>query len=62
MVVRKPKERRKDVTKDISIHLRVTEEQKRTLSEAAETLGIGLSAFLLSTALKEAKRLRSEHS
>ena len=58
MVVRKPKVRRKDVTKDISIHIRVTEEQRRTLIEAAESVGIGLSAFVLSTAMKEAKRLK----
>jgi uncharacterized protein (DUF1778 family) len=53
------RKKRKDVIKDISIHIRVTEDQKAALAEAAESLGIGLSAWLLSTAIREAQRLKS---
>ena len=56
------RKKRKDVTKDISIHIRVTEDQKAALTEAAESLGIGLSAWLLSTAIREAQRLKSKQS
>lgn len=54
------RKKRKDVTKDISIHIRVTEDQKAVLTEAADSLGIGLSAWMLSTTIREAQRLRSK--
>jgi uncharacterized protein (DUF1778 family) len=59
---KKPAEKKEhDPTKkETSIHIRVTDDQKQVLVEAAESVGIGLSAFLLSTAMKEAKRLKSE--
>jgi uncharacterized protein (DUF1778 family) len=55
------RKKRKDVTKDISIHIRVTEDQKELLAEAANSLGIGLSAWLLSTAIREAQRMKSKN-
>ncbi len=40
-----------------AIQVRVTEEEKRLLTEAAQKAGSGLSAWLRAVALKEARRL-----
>ena len=56
----KPKvgaKRRKAVTKDDSIRLRCTEEQKALLTEAATREGQGLSGWLLRLGLVEARRI-----
>jgi uncharacterized protein (DUF1778 family) len=39
--------RRKEVRKEDSIRIRVTEEQKQALTEAAERSGLGVSSWLL---------------
>lgn len=49
-----PTKRRKKVTKDKSIQVRVTDEQKEILARAAERAGLGLSSWLLSLGLREA--------
>lgn len=46
--------RRKDVRKDQDIRIRVTEEQKQTLTEAAARAGLGVSSWLLMLGLREA--------
>jgi uncharacterized protein (DUF1778 family) len=46
--------RRKKVTKDKSVQVRVTDEQKAILSKAAERSGLGLSSWLLMLGLREA--------
>jgi len=48
--------RRKEVRKDQDIRIRVTEEQKQTLTEAAERAGLGVSSWLLMLGLREAKK------
>jgi uncharacterized protein (DUF1778 family) len=52
---RAPK-RRKVVRKEQQIHVRVTAEQKEQLAEAAGRVGLGVSSWMLSVALREAKR------
>ena len=49
---RKPKALRKEAV----INVRVTDEQKVTLTEAATRAGLGVSSWILTTALREAKR------
>jgi uncharacterized protein (DUF1778 family) len=49
---RKPKRERKEDR----IIIRVTEEQKATLAQAATKTGLGVSPWLLSLGLKEAQR------
>jgi len=51
-----PPKRRKVVRKEVSIHLRVTEEQKARLTEAAERAGLGVSSWLLMLGLRAARR------
>lgn len=46
--------RRKKVTKDKSIQVRVTDAQKEILAKAAERAGVGLSTWLLLVGLREA--------
>jgi uncharacterized protein (DUF1778 family) len=46
--------RRKKVTKDRSIQVRVTEGQKEILVKAAERAGLGVSSWLLMLGLREA--------
>ncbi len=46
--------RRKDVHKDKTIQIRVTEKQKDTLTEAAERAGLGVSSWMLSISLTAA--------
>lgn len=46
--------RRKEVRKEDSIRIRVTAEQKQTLTEAAERSGLGVSSWLLSVGLRAA--------
>jgi uncharacterized protein (DUF1778 family) len=48
--------RRKLVRKEVSIHLRVTEEQKARLTEAAARAGLGVSSWLLMLGLRAARR------
>lgn len=45
---------RKAVRKEEIIRLRVTAEQKQTLTEAAERAGLGVSSWLLMLGLREA--------
>lgn len=51
-----PIKRRKAVRKDQSVLVRLTAEQKETLTAAAAKVGLGLSTWLLSTALKAAQQ------
>lgn len=46
--------RRKEVRKEDSIRIRVTEEQKQTLTDAATRAGLGVSSWLLMLGLREA--------
>jgi uncharacterized protein (DUF1778 family) len=48
--------RRKQVRKELSLHIRVTEAQKAELSAAAERAGIGLSSWMLAVALRAARK------
>jgi uncharacterized protein (DUF1778 family) len=48
--------RRKAVLKGEQIHIRVTTDQKATLVEASASAGLGVSSWMLSVALREAKR------
>jgi len=48
--------RRKQVRKDLSLHIRVTEAQKAELSAAAERAGIGLSSWMLAVSLRAARK------
>jgi uncharacterized protein (DUF1778 family) len=48
---RKPKAQRKED----SIRVRVTDGQKKALTEAAESAGLGVSSWVLSVALREAQ-------
>lgn len=60
---REPKEepkRRKVVLKDKVILIRATEAQKKSLAEAAEKAGLGLSSWMLSVALREIQRAANE--
>jgi hypothetical protein len=53
----KPKPKpRKPVTKDESIHIRLTAEQKDGLTEAATRAGLGLSTWLLMLGLREMQK------
>ena len=49
---RKPKALRKEAI----INVRLTDEQKTTLTSAATKAGLGVSSWLLSLGLREAKR------
>lgn len=51
----KPK-RRKPVRKEENIHIRLTEEQKEALTEAATKAGLGLSTWLLTLGLREVQK------
>jgi uncharacterized protein (DUF1778 family) len=46
--------RRKEVRKEEIIRLRVTAEQKQTLTDAATRAGLGVSSWLLMLGLREA--------
>jgi len=46
--------RRKEVRKEKDIRIRVTEEQKQTLTDAATRAGLGVSSWLLMLGLREA--------
>lgn len=56
------KERRKDASdrKEDQIRIRVTTEQKTILTEAATKAGLGVSGWLLSVGLREARALERE--
>jgi uncharacterized protein (DUF1778 family) len=47
--------RRKQVRKEDSIRIRVTDEQKRLLTDAAEKRGLGVSTWLLTLGLEAAQ-------
>lgn len=49
--------RRKQTRKEEQIRIRVTTDQKETLSEAAEKAGLGVSSWLLTVGLREARKL-----
>src|SRR5262249_41813167 len=49
--------RRKAVRKEGNIHIRVTDDQKALLTEAAEKAGTGVSTWVLIVALREARNL-----
>jgi uncharacterized protein (DUF1778 family) len=49
---RKPKALRKEAI----VNIRMTDEQKTTLTEAAQKAGLGVSPWLLSLGLREARR------
>jgi uncharacterized protein (DUF1778 family) len=51
---KRPK-RRKLVRKEDSIHIRLTADQKQTLTEAAERAGLGVSSWLLAIGLRAAE-------
>jgi uncharacterized protein (DUF1778 family) len=46
--------RRKEVRKDQDIRIRVTADQKQTLTDAATRAGLGVSSWMLMLALREA--------
>lgn len=48
--------KRKAEKKDVILHVRVTEEQKRVLEKAAASVGADLSTYVRMTALERAKR------
>jgi len=50
--------RRKEVRKEDSIRIRVTEDQKRILTDAAEHAGLGVSSWLLTVGLRAAQEHR----
>ncbi|HEY1816365.1 MAG TPA: DUF1778 domain-containing protein [Kofleriaceae bacterium] len=56
-----PKKRKKD-RKALSIQIRVTAEQKKSLNEAAKTAGAGLSTWLLITGLAAAAELKARET
>ena len=47
--------------RSMRIELRVSTEEKRRMTEAARRLGLDLSSFIRTTALREAERLEREH-
>ena len=49
--------RRKEVRKEDQIRIRLTEEQKAILTEAATKAGLGVSSWLLALGLREAREL-----
>lgn len=49
--------RRKETRKEDQIRIRVTAEQKAILGDAAEKAGLGVSGWLLSLGLREAREL-----
>lgn len=57
------KKRRKpeSLLKGQSIRIRVSEAQKKALTEAAEKMGLGVSSWLLSLGLREVQRLEKAH-
>jgi uncharacterized protein (DUF1778 family) len=48
--------RRKTVRKEENVNVRVTAEQKAELVAAAERAGIGVSSWMLTVALREARK------
>jgi uncharacterized protein (DUF1778 family) len=59
MAETKAKKRRKPKTlrKENQIRVRVTDAQKKTLTDAATKAGIGVSSWLLTLGLREAQKL-----
>jgi uncharacterized protein (DUF1778 family) len=54
-VARSIPKRRKAIRKEETIHVRVTSEQKEILTAAAECEGLGVSTWLLTVGLREAR-------
>lgn len=54
-----PKKRRKpaELRKDEVIRVRVSAEQKKALTDAATSVGLGVSSWLLSLGLREVQKL-----
>ncbi len=52
--------RRKEVRKEDQVRIRLTEEQKVILTEAATKAGLGVSSWLLSIGLREARKLNDK--
>lgn len=48
--------RRKKTRKEATIQIRVTDAQKKTLGEAAERAGLGLSSWMLTVSLAAADK------
>ena len=48
--------RRKVVRKEENLNIRLTAEQKAELTEAATSAGVSVSSWVLSTALREARK------
>lgn len=48
--------RRKDIRKEDQIRIRLTEDQKVVLTDAATRAGLGVSSWLLSLGLREARK------
>ena len=60
-----PKSRRKvrkEIRKDLSIQIRVTAEQKKSLNEAAAKVGLGLSSWMLTTCLQAVAALKAREA
>ena len=51
----RPKKRRKAVSKDQNVHIRVSEKHKQAIAAAAERRGMTVSTWLLDTALQALK-------
>ncbi len=54
---KKKRRKPKALRKEDSIRVRVTESQKKTLTEAATKAGLGVSSWLLALGLREAQKL-----
>ena len=57
MAEAKKRRKPKALRKDDSIRIRVTEAQKKALTDAAQLDGQGVSAWLLGLGMREARRL-----
>jgi uncharacterized protein (DUF1778 family) len=57
---RTPVQRRKAVRKEESMRIRVSSEDKEILERAAGRLGLGVSAFVLSSAMEKARSTLGE--
>ncbi len=55
-VIKKKRRKPKAARKEDSIRIRVTEAQKKALTDAAARAGIGVSSWLLTLGMREAQR------
>lgn len=58
MATKKPKQAKAE-RKNKGILIRVTAAQKRVLAETAKSTGLGLSSWMLSIALRAARKMKS---